>query len=112
MTSIIPMFFLIIAGDPSPPVRHVTHHISRLVRKLPSGSIRDGLVVALMDKETRTVLGPILKQLREAEEETKRMKQKVKEADRLFRKMERDQRNPDFPNYEDYGPKPKKPVDG
>jgi hypothetical protein len=56
MTPFLPMFCLLMTGNPSPAVRQVAANVSKLVNKLPDGSIKDALKVALTDKEQRPVV--------------------------------------------------------
>src|SRR5258708_9525900 len=109
MTPFLPMFCLLRTGDSSPAVRQVAANVSKLVSKLPDGSIKDGLKVALTDKEQRPILRKTIKEFREAKETAKLIDRKVKEMER---RMKESLRNPDFPNIEDYGPKPKRRLDG
>jgi hypothetical protein len=105
MTPLLPMFCLLLTGNPSPAVRQVAANVSKLVSKLPDGSIKDALEVALAEKEWR----PILKRIREAKETAKLIDRELKEMERRTKKS---LRNSDFPNIEDYGPKPKRRSDG
>ena len=103
MTHFLPMFSLLMTGNPSPAVRQVADNLSKLVSKVPDGSIKDALEVALTDKEWRPIIKKCLKQRRELVEEFKLI-------DRRIKQMERRQKEID--NFEDYGPKPKRRVDG
>jgi uncharacterized protein YqeY len=90
-------------GNPSPAVRQVAANVSKVVSKLPDGAIKDALEVALAEKEWRPILKKCLKQRRELVEEFKLINRRIKQ-------MERSQKEID--NFEDYGPKPKRRVDG
>jgi hypothetical protein len=112
MIQFLPMFCLIMAGDSCSAVRHVASHFSKLVRQLPDGMIKDAFDFALADKENRPFIVAIIKLRKRAREFDARFKQMEIEMEQYKRKEGEKQLNRDFPNYEDYGPKPKRRVDG
>jgi hypothetical protein len=107
----VPMVFQILAGDPSPAVRRLAGDIRKYVIKLPEGSIRDNLDYLLADRPTR----PIVKKLNALQRENRELHSQVKRDLEAFKRKDRQERerlNGGFPNYEFYGPKLKKRVDG
>ena len=108
MTPFLPMFCLIMTGNPSPAVRQVAANVSKLVSELPDGSIKDALKVALTDKDQRPVVKNLLKKNREMEERARLIRQEIAKFERRQKEMERN--NP-FRNVVDFGPKPKRRLD-
>jgi hypothetical protein len=108
MTPFFPMFCLLMTGNPSPAVRQVADNLSKLVSKLPNGSIKDGLEVALTDKERRPVVKNLLKKKREMEERARLI---FLEIDKMERRQKEMERNNPFRNIVDFAPKPKRRLE-
>jgi hypothetical protein len=105
------MICQILAGDPSPAVRRVAGDLRRFVKKLPDGSIRDSLEYVLADRGKR----PMVKRINELRSKDKGYLTKIRQDMEGVLKREREERERlgrGSPNYEFYGPKPKKRVDG